>query len=136
MARRRSSVAQQVFLLQTLIVVAVVVAAVVLAYLDARRAQRDDARTQSTGVALAVALKTPDPSEVIQPYAERVRLDTGTDFVVVMALDRTRYSHPDPDQIGKKFVGDLGRAPEGEIFTQQFTGTLGPSMRAVVPARL
>lgn len=141
MARRKSSVAQQVFLLQTLIVLAVVVAAVALAYLDERRTQRDDARTQSTAVALAVAdapsvlgaLKTPEPSELIQPYAERVRLDTGTDFVVVMALDRTRYSHPDPTQIGKKFVGDLGGAPDGEVFTQQFTGTLGPSMRAVVP---
>ncbi|HSV40596.1 MAG TPA: sensor histidine kinase [Nocardioidaceae bacterium] len=139
--RLRSSVARQVFLLQVLIVLTVVVAAVVLAYLDARRTQREDARTRSVAVALAVAdapsvvraLKLSEPSSVIQPYAERVRKDTGTDFVVVMALDRTRYSHPDPSQIGKKFVGDLGGAPEGEVFSQQFTGTLGPSMRAVVP---
>ena len=32
-----------------------------------------------------------------------------------MALDRTRYTHPDPDQIGKPFIGDLGGAPEGEV---------------------
>ncbi|HSV37662.1 MAG TPA: sensor histidine kinase, partial [Nocardioidaceae bacterium] len=139
--RLRSSVARQVFLLQVLIVLTVVVAAVVLAYLDAQRTQREDARTRSVAVALAVAdapsvvraLKQPVPSADIQPYAERVRLDTGTDFVVVMDLDRTRYSHPDPAQIGKKFIGDLGGAPEGEIFTQQNTGKLGPSIRAVVP---
>ena len=50
-----------------------------------------------------------------------------------MALDRTRYSHPDPAQIGQPFIGDLGTAPAGRPFTQEYTGTLGPSMRAVVP---
>ena len=50
-----------------------------------------------------------------------------------MGLDRIRYSHPNPDNIGKKFVGDLGGAREGKVFTQEFTGSLGPSMRAVVP---
>ncbi len=133
--------AQQVFLLQSLIVLVVVVLAVVLAYLDARRAQLDDARSRSTAVALTVAdapsviaaLHTPKPSVAIQPYAERVRHDTGSDFVVVMALDRTRFSHPNPAQIGRKFIGDLGGAPDGEVFTQQAEGTLGLSMRAVVP---
>ena len=70
---------------------------------------------------------------MIQRYAEQVRVDSGTDFVVVMGLDRTRYSHPDPAQLGRSFIGDLGTAPEGEVFTQEYTGTLGPSMRAVVP---
>ena len=62
-----------------------------------------------------------------------MRADTDVDFVVVMALDRTRYSHPDPTQLGKPFVGDLGGAPDGRVFTQEYAGTLGPSMRAVVP---
>lgn len=139
--RGRSSVAQQVFLLQTLIVLTVVGTSAVLAYLEVRRDHRADAETRSTAVALAVAdapsvlraLDDPEPSTAIQPYAERVRRDTGTDFVVVMDLDRTRYSHPNPDEIGKKFIGDLGGAPDGEVFTQEYEGTLGPSMRAVVP---
>ena len=50
-----------------------------------------------------------------------------------MSMDRIRYSHPNPDNIGKKFIGDLGGAPDGQVFTQQSTGTLGASMRAVVP---
>jgi sensor histidine kinase regulating citrate/malate metabolism len=69
----------------------------------------------------------------LQPYAEQVRADTGVDFVVAMGLDRARFSHPDPAQIGKPFIGDLGGAPEGRVFTQEYTGTLGPSSRAVVP---
>ncbi len=139
--RRRTSVAQQVFLLQTLIVLTVIAAAVGLAYADARRAQLADARTKSVDIALAVAdsptllraLAAARPAEVIQPYAERVRRDTQTSFVVVMGLDRTRYSHPDVTQLGKPFIGDLGAAPEGKVFTQEYTGTLGRSMRAVVP---
>ena len=140
---RDRSVAQQLFVLQTLIVLLVVVAAVSLAYADARRDQLESARTRSLDIAEAVAdaptvreaLQDDDPSHVIQPFAEQVRHDTGTDFVVVMALDRTRYSHPDPDRIGEAFIGDLGGAPQGRPFTQEYTGTLGPSMRAVVPVR-
>ena len=84
--------------------------------------------------AVLSALRDPDPSLRIQPFAEDVRVDTATDFVVVMALDRTRYSHPNPALIGRPFVGDLGDAPQGGTFTQEFTGgSLGPSVRAVVP---
>ncbi|MGZ4451027.1 MAG: ATP-binding protein, partial [Nocardioides sp.] len=46
-----------------------------------------------------------------------------------------RYSHPDPTLIGRHFVGDVGDAPQGRVFTQEYAGTLGPSMRAVVPVR-
>ncbi|WP_310961507.1 sensor histidine kinase [Nocardioides terrisoli] len=141
MARRSSPIARQVLLLQALVVLVVVVAAVVLAFVEARSSQLDSARLRSVDVAESVAdaptvlraLGRPDPSRTIQPYAERVRRDTGTDFVVVMALDRTRYSHPDPKRIGQHFIGDLGGAPQGRVFTEEHTGTLGPSMRAVVP---
>jgi sensor histidine kinase regulating citrate/malate metabolism len=140
-ARVRGSVARQVLLLQVLVVLVVVAGAVALAVLDARRSQLDTARVRSVDVARAVAdsativraLRQPDPSATIQPFAELVRKDTGTDFVVVMSLDRVRYSHPDPARIGQHFIGDLGGAPRGKVFTQEYTGTLGPSMRAVVP---
>lgn len=137
----RSSVARQIFTLQVVVVLVLVALATVLAYVDVRESQLDVARVRSIDVAQAVAdspsvaraLATDDPTVRIQPFAERVRRDTGTDFVVVMGLDRTRYSHPDPAQLGRPFIGDLGSAPEGEVFTQEATGTLGPSMRAVVP---
>jgi two-component system, CitB family, sensor kinase len=140
-AARRGSVARQIFVLQALMVLVMVVAAVALAFVDARRGQLESARLRSVDVARAVAdaptvvraLRTADPPATIQPYAERVRRDTGTDFVVVMALDRTRYSHPNPALIGKHFIGDLGGAPRGQVFTQEHKGTLGRSMRAVVP---
>ncbi|WP_235558626.1 ATP-binding protein [Nocardioides sp. Leaf285] len=139
--RRDGSVARQVLLLQVLVVVVLVVASLALATYDARRDARVAATDRAVGVARAVAdspalvaaLRTEDPAVRIQPYAEEVRRDTDVDFVTVMALDRTRYSHPDPALIGRPFVGDLGDAPQGGILTQRYTGTLGPSMRAVVP---
>lgn len=138
------SVARQFFLLQVVLVLVLLGGAAVIVYIDERDNRRTEAAEQSTTVALAVAsapvvaegLAAEDPSSLIQPYAEWVRRATGTDFVVVMALDRTRYSHPDPDRIGERFIGDLGDAPAGGTFTQEYTGTLGPSVRAVVPVEV
>ncbi|QIX26978.1 sensor histidine kinase [Nocardioides sp. JQ2195] len=141
---RDTSVARQVLLLQVLVVLVLVVSAIALATFDARNDTRASARERSVAVAetvadapvLGSALASPDPSHTIQPYAERVRGDTSVDFVVVMAMDRTRYSHPNPEQLGKKFIGDLGGAPDGQVFTQEYTGTLGPSIRSVVPVTI
>ncbi|WP_312855773.1 sensor histidine kinase [Nocardioides stalactiti] len=138
------SVARQILLLQVGVVVVLVAAALGLTAYDARRDVREHAADRAVAVAEAVAdspnvrraVRQPDPADItaaLQPYAEQVRTDTDTDFVVVMGLDRTRYTHPTASNIGEPFVGDLGGAPDGEVFTQQYTGTLGPSVRAVVP---
>jgi len=136
-------VARQILMLQVLVVLMLVVAALGLAAYDARRDTREYARDKAVAVALAVAdsptvrdaMAGSDPCATLQPYAEDVRGDTDVDFVVVMELDRTRCTHPNPDLIGQSFIGDLGDAPEGGVFTQQNTGTLGPSVRAVVPVK-
>ena len=138
---REPAVARQILVLQVLVVVVLVVSSLALATYDARR----DARTAASERALAVAQSVADsptvvdavvgpaPTEVLQPFAEQVRVDTDVDFVTIMAPDRTRFTHPDPAQIGKPFIGDLGTAPDGVPFVQEYAGTLGPSMRAVVP---
>jgi len=138
-----SPVARQILLLQVAVVVVLVVTAVALAAWDARHDTRESARAQAIAVARSVAdspfvrreVGDADPTERLLPFAEEVRRDTGTDFVVIMDTDRTRYTHPDPEQIGKPFIGDLGGAPDGEVFTQEFKGSLGPSVRAVVPVQ-
>jgi two-component system, CitB family, sensor kinase len=136
-------VARQILLLQVLVVLVVVVVAVGFAAYDARHSTRQHARDQAIAVAESVAdspevraaFRTSDPCDSLQPYAEAVRKDTDVDFVVVMKMDRTRCTHPNPTQIGKHFIGDLGDAPRGGVFAQEYTGTLGPSERAVVPVR-
>src|SRR4051794_26279940 len=110
--RRESSVARQVLVLQLLVVLVLVVAASALATYDARQDVRDHARDRAVAVATALAdsptvrnaVGTASPTAVLQPYASQVETDAGVDFVVVMGLDRTRFTHPDPTQIGKKFI--------------------------------
>ena len=141
--RRPSSVARQILVLQLLVVLIVVLPALALAYLDARSDQRRQAGEAALAVAtttadspqILAALATLNPSAQLQPWAERIRRDTGTDFVVVMSPDGVRYTHPDPKQIGGHYLGSIAEAQRGESHVEQFTGTLGPSVRAIVPVR-
>lgn len=127
--------------LQALLVLLMVAGGLALAIYEARARSTHEAAQRALGIARSVAdspavvqaLDSPDPSARLQPFAEQVRRDTGVDFVVVMSPDRVRYTHPDTRQIGGRFLGGLGDAPLGATFTEEYTGTLGPSMRAVVP---
>ncbi|WP_299057155.1 ATP-binding protein [uncultured Nocardioides sp.] len=143
MGARGWSVARQVLLLQVVLVVTTVLVTAGLAAYDAQRDARAAATERAVAVARAVAdspavtqaLRRPDPSATLQPFAESVRTDADVDFVTIMTTEGIRWTHPDPDLIGERFVGDLGDAPRGGVLTQEFEGTLGPSMRAVVPVR-
>jgi two-component system CitB family sensor kinase len=143
MTGRKWSIAGQLFALQVLVVTLLVAAGTVAAALLARTDARDAARQQVLAVAetvarapdVATALLSPDPSATLQPYAESIRTATETDFVVVMTPDRIRYSHTDPSEIGRPFIGEIGPALAGRPFTVVNTGTLGESVRAVVPVR-
>jgi sensor histidine kinase regulating citrate/malate metabolism len=141
--RRRgdASLARRLLLLQALVVAVVVLTATVVAYLDARQAVRAAAEEETTAIVESIAdsplvvdaVTGPDPTAVLQPYVEAVRADTGTSFITVLAPDRTRFTHPDPDQIGQPFLGTVGPALAGDTFTETYTGTLGPSVRATGP---
>jgi two-component system CitB family sensor kinase/two-component system sensor histidine kinase DcuS len=71
----------------------------------------------------------------IQVIAEEIRKITGAMFVVVGDVDGRRYSHPNPDRLGKLMVGG-DNAPaleEGRSYTSRAVGTLGPSLRGKTP---
>lgn len=137
----RWSLSRQLLALQGVLVVTVVAIAVGLAYRDTQRDVTQAALERTAAVARSVAdsgdvrdaVDTADPTRELQPYAEQVRLDTGTDFVVVMAPDGTRWTHPDPDQIGRTYLGTTAPALAGEVLSETYTGTLGPSVRTVAP---
>ncbi|MET7613961.1 SpoIIE family protein phosphatase [Streptomyces seoulensis] len=137
------SLAGQVFLLQVVIVLLLVVSAVVAQVLQVRHDSALEARNRSLSAAgsfanapgTAAALRTPDPTAVLQPSAEAARKATNVDFIVVMNTRGIRYTHPDPDRIGKKFVGTIGPALRGETVVEELTGTIGPLVQVVVPVR-
>jgi sensor histidine kinase regulating citrate/malate metabolism len=135
------SLARQLLVLQALVVAVVVVAAAVVAYVGARRTVEHNAEVQATAVVESIAesplvigaVTGPDPTGVLQPYVERVRVETRTSFITVFGLDRIRYTHPDPAEIGRPFRGTIAPALAGRTFTETYTGTLGPSVRATGP---
>ncbi|MFB7505803.1 SpoIIE family protein phosphatase/ATP-binding protein [Streptomyces broussonetiae] len=137
------SVAGQVFLFQVVIVLLLVVAAVVAQLLQVQRDSDTEARNRSLAVAqtfanapgTAAALRTADPTKVLQPKAEAVRKSTGVDFVVVMNTDGIRYTHPKPGRIGKKFVGTIAPAVAGGTVIEHVNGTIGPLVQVVVPVK-
>ncbi|MFD2121445.1 ATP-binding protein [Streptomyces cirratus] len=139
------SLAGQLFAMQVLLVAVVVAGCAVFAYASARGQAEDAARRQAGAVARAVADspsvrdavrgagRGSDPSAALQPYAQRVRADSGVDFVTIMAPDGRRWTHPDPRRIGERFLGNTAPALRGETFSETYTGTLGPSIRVVTP---
>ncbi|KRE29641.1 ATP-binding protein [Agromyces sp. Soil535] len=135
------SIATKLFALQLVMIVSLAAMAVIWIWADARADVERDAAAKSLAVAetlaadpyVATSLGTSQPSARLQPYALDVMDEAGVDFITIMAPDRIRYTHPDPEQIGQEFLGNIDRALEGEAFTETFTGTLGPSVRAVVP---
>lgn len=140
---RMRTVAGQVFLLQVAIVVLLVAAAMAALVIQSRADSEREARNRSVAVAetfanspgVEEALEGPDPTAVLQPKAEAARELSGVDFIVVMSTEGIRYTHPLPDRIGKKFVGDLSTARTGMVVTEKITGTIGPLVQAVVPVR-
>ena len=138
---RTRSLATQMLLLQLVLVGTIVAGVLALAFADAQRDQRRQAEQTVLAVATTVAdapvideaLATARPTTTLQPYAEQVRVDSHTDFVVVMSVTGTRYSHPDVTQIGGQFRGSIEQAARGEQYVEEYTGTLGPSVRSVVP---
>jgi two-component system CitB family sensor kinase len=138
---RRTTIAKRLFALQLAGIVVLIAAGVTLWWFQARSDAERDATATSRSVALGVAdnpfvlaaLDDASPSAVLQPYAEDLMRDTGVDFVTIMATDRTRYTHRDPEEIGRPFLGSIDRALAGGTFSETYAGTLGPSVRTVAP---
>ncbi len=127
--------------MNVVIVLLLVVAAAVALVLQVRQDSTVEARNRSASVAetfanspgILQALRSPDPTAVLQPRAEAVRKATDVDFVVVTNAEGIRYTHPKPDRIGKKFVGNIAPALAGKTVTEEIEGTIGPLVQAIVP---
>ncbi|TGY39103.1 GHKL domain-containing protein [Microbacterium laevaniformans] len=113
-----------------------------LLVLEAQRTARAEAErvTQAVSATLAdmeevsTALAHSDDvaaSQALQPMATAVMSDAGVDFVTIMDADGIRVTHRDPAQIGKRYIGTIPNAPTA--LTEEFSGTLGPSLRTIVP---
>ncbi|MGW2645579.1 sensor histidine kinase [Streptomyces sp. NPDC001393] len=138
---RPRSLAGQLFAMQAVLIAVVVAGYALFTYVSDRRQAEDAAVRQVTAVARSIAdapsvrsaIHTPRPTTALEPYALQVMRDADVDFVTIMNPEGIRWTHPDRTQIGKRFLGRIDPAVHGHTFTETYTGTLGPSVRAVTP---
>lgn len=80
------------------------------------------------------ALDESDPTAVIQPITEKLREQTGADYINVASMSLMNYSDPNPSYIGRRLVGDgYQRVLLGEESISQSVSSLGYMVQAKVP---
>ena len=140
---RPGSLSGQLLMMQFALVIGIVVLTAVASYalvssqIDEQYKQRALAVAHSVAATpdIVEAMDDPDPPKIIQPIAEAIRRSVGASFVVVANRDGIRYSHPNPDNIGKRVSTDPSTALAGDEFVGWEEGTLGRSLRAKVPIK-
>ncbi|TFD73666.1 sensor histidine kinase [Cryobacterium gelidum] len=139
--RKEWSIARRLFFAHALFIVVLTVFVGTAFFVDARDRGYIETGNRMLAVATAIAdsplvlaaSESADPSASLQPYALQLSADAGLDFITIMAPDRTRWTHPTDTEIGRDYIGAIEPALSGTSFTEISTGTLGPSVRAVVP---
>ncbi|RAN74475.1 hypothetical protein B5P43_28840 [Bacillus sp. SRB_336] len=117
------------------------VSAVMVSDAGSRTYEQTRQRMLSVATALAdsplvlSAAEGPNPSAALQPYAVAVMHDAGVDFITVMDPHGIRWTHPNPAEIGKPYVGSIAQAQAGHTYFETTAGTLGPSVRVIVPVK-
>lgn len=137
------SLRTQLLLLQVGIVMVTVTGVGVAATLMQAAQIRESSKEQMIGVAQSVALLpsvrdaflTDHPEQEIQPLAELIREASGVTYVVVTDDQGIRYSHPNPELLGKKVSTDPSEPLAGKTYVGTQRGTLGESWRVKVPLR-
>ena len=137
------SIARRLFVAHLLFMLTLTAFVGTATFVDARDQAYDEAGRRMAAVATAVAdnplvldaADAADPSALLQPYAIKVTEDADADFITIMAPDRTRWTHPRDEELGKPYIGSIDAALDGEVFTEITAGTLGPSIRTIAPVQ-
>lgn len=80
------------------------------------------------------AFEDADPSHIIQPISETIRQTTGADYVTVADEKGLRYSHPNPENIGKPTVtSNYPVLQEHRSIIYRGSGISGPAIKAKTP---
>lgn len=92
------------------------------------------ARTVSRSHIVSEALENKRSAGAVQDYTKEIQAATNVMFIVVMNMEGIRMSHPNEEQIGKRFVGgDEKAALKGKEYVSTSIGTLGKSVRGFTP---
>ena len=139
--RRSGTLARRLFFMQLALIAVVCVALSITSYVSTLGSARQATSERVLSIAETLAhdpfvissVEDADASAKLQPYALTVIDTAEVDFVTIMDRDRIRYTHPDPKQLGKHYIGSIDQALTGESQVEEYEGTLGESVRAIVP---
>jgi PAS domain-containing protein len=82
------------------------------------------------------ALKSPDPTAVLQPRAEAARKGSGVASIVIVNRGGVRYTHPRPEIIGQRWTAkQMVPLLAGRTVRHEAETSLGPVISAVVPVK-
>ncbi|MBT2550023.1 sensor histidine kinase [Arthrobacter sp. ISL-65] len=139
----RWSIARRLFVANLLFMLALTAIVGTAVFVDARDHAYEEAGRRMGVLATSIAdnplvlqaAGAGNPSAQLQPYALRVMADSGADFITIMAPDRTRWTHPLDEELGRPYIGSIEEALKGRVFTEITAGTLGPSVRTIAPVK-
>ncbi|WP_425864218.1 sensor histidine kinase [Arthrobacter sp. TWP1-1] len=137
------SIARRLLVANLLFVVLLTSGLTAIMVADAGSRTYEQTRQRMLSVATAIAdspmvvaaASDQNPTTSLQPYAKAVMRDARVDFITIMDAQGLRWTHPDPEEIGKPYVGSTAQAKAGETFFETTSGTLGPSARVIVPIK-
>jgi two-component system sensor histidine kinase DctS len=92
------------------------------------------ARTVAEIPLIQKSIQEPDGWKVIDPTTRRLRIVNDVTYIVVMDMNRVRFSDPLEERIGQVFHGKEAEAAFAEhTFVQKVKGEMGTALRAYVP---
>ncbi|OIJ90467.1 SpoIIE family protein phosphatase/ATP-binding protein [Streptomyces colonosanans] len=135
------SIAGQVFFLQAAIVLLIIASAVLALVFLARSESFRNARDRSVTAAemfahapgIQQALKSPNPTAVLQPLTEAARKRAEVSFIVVADTHGIRYTQTNPTLIGKRVVANIGPVLAGHTYVENVHDPLGSEIQATAP---
>ena len=135
------TVAGQMFILQLVILLLFGAVAGTALVLQARQSGLTEARRRTLAASVSFAnapgtldaMRSPDPTAVLQPRAEKIRKEAGVAYVVAFSPAGIRWTHPDPHLIGKHVVGSFAQPLRGHPYTFTSPTPVGVAVDSTSP---
>ncbi|WP_404451554.1 sensor histidine kinase [Virgibacillus necropolis] len=129
-------------LIISLVLFVVILLTGIFAYIEYKETQEQTkqlalqtAKTVSFMPTIKEAFLSKQSSADVQRIAEQVRVQVGAASVIVSNRNETMYSHPNPEEIGKKILGDdnYKALVFGGYYNSEYSGRLGAVIRGKAP---
>jgi len=139
----KSSLYKKVFLLNLLSGMIALTIIIFLFYLSLVDTTEEQIAIQAQSVAnlaasrmdVVTAYRSPEPPVELRGVADEISRKTGAALVVFLDKNSIRYTHPNPELVGKRFTGndELPALQQGRAYSSRAVGISGPSIRAFAP---